>query len=685
LTDGSSRREGMQFQRLWFGFGITLIISFLSRGSYGVEGDIGEVKVEETGIVRSHASKSSFVTEICDVSLHPVTSISEVIGREAGVSSRSTSGLGQFSTVSIRGSSPEQVVVYLDGVRINPASSGAADLSVIPTSLIDKIEVVRGGGTTEFGSSAMGGVVNIYTKDVKGLTGEASLSAGSFGTVGLGGSFGMKRDVSDLILSWSHLSSENDFSFRPSSISLAGSEIEGSRDYKRVHNEFLNEGFVAKWGRRIGDSAHLKIVNDFLFVKRNLPGLEEETTLLYPSNPLEARERIFKDTNSISLSVTPFLAEEFGLEGGMTNHVNISRFRDPSPAIGTAIDTTTYTYSTAPYLKLDASLGSGQVSQLLSLRYEFLYDMQDDSSPSATQRLIGKRERFTHSILFRDTISLWSGRLSFIPAVRYSDASDFKGAVSFRGGIEIRPVKHVSIMANIEKTHRYPSFSELYFPDQGYIRGNPDLNPEEGWNLDAGVTLSSRYLTLQATFFKDWVENSILFVPISSTTIAPVNTSKAAIQGAEVSLGLDPVRYLHLGANYTYLDAKYTSNGALLPGRPRHEADGRIELLGDIGRGIGGAIFAGVSYKGEMPLNPQNTVFLRGRAVLDAGARLRIFKSYYINFEAKDITDVQAYDSRGFPLPRRSFFVTIGGEWYKRGDEEPDNGERDVDGEKEAI
>ena len=67
-------------------------------------------------------------------------------------------GLGQFSTVSIRGSSAEQVLVLLDGVRLNTGGGGSVDFSTIPLDSIERIEVIRGGGTTLYGSDAIGGV-----------------------------------------------------------------------------------------------------------------------------------------------------------------------------------------------------------------------------------------------------------------------------------------------------------------------------------------------------------------------------------------------------------------------------------------------------------------------------------------------------------------------------------------------
>ncbi len=80
-----------------------------------------------------------------------------------GVHVRRFGGPGAPAEISIRGSSASQVVVLLDGVRLNSAQTGAVDLSTVPLDLLERIEVSRGAGSVQTGSDAIGGVVNLIT------------------------------------------------------------------------------------------------------------------------------------------------------------------------------------------------------------------------------------------------------------------------------------------------------------------------------------------------------------------------------------------------------------------------------------------------------------------------------------------------------------------------------------------
>ncbi|MGH7290574.1 MAG: TonB-dependent receptor, partial [Myxococcota bacterium] len=112
--------------------------------------------------------------------------VEEVLEQTPGVRVRRFGGLGSYSTASIRGSKSEQVLVLLDGVRLNSAERGAVDLSTIPLRQVERIEVTRGGGAARFGTGAEGGVISITTrKPTPGRSSaDASLSAGTHGTLG---------------------------------------------------------------------------------------------------------------------------------------------------------------------------------------------------------------------------------------------------------------------------------------------------------------------------------------------------------------------------------------------------------------------------------------------------------------------------------------------------------------------
>ena len=99
--------------------------------------------------------------------------------------------------VSIRGSSPEQVAVLVDGVRMTDVQSAHYTLDVaVPLESIERIEILRGVGSALYGPDAVGGVINIVTR--RQQTGEARVRSGSFGSVGGGLADGLSRDAFSL-------------------------------------------------------------------------------------------------------------------------------------------------------------------------------------------------------------------------------------------------------------------------------------------------------------------------------------------------------------------------------------------------------------------------------------------------------------------------------------------------------
>ena len=114
--------------------------------------------------------------------------VAQLVATAPGVAVNDYGGLGQLTTVSIRGSTADGVLVLLDGLPLNTAFGGAVDLSSIPRGWIERIEVLRGPEGALFGAGALGGVVNVVTRRA---------AAGQWSAEGSAGSFGSRRCAAD--------------------------------------------------------------------------------------------------------------------------------------------------------------------------------------------------------------------------------------------------------------------------------------------------------------------------------------------------------------------------------------------------------------------------------------------------------------------------------------------------------
>ncbi|MBA2407620.1 MAG: TonB-dependent receptor, partial [Chitinophagales bacterium] len=149
---------------------------------------IPEVIITATRTVKSIDSVGREVTVITAEEIREAAphDLAQLLSQYAGISViGSNQNPGMTESIFIRGANSNQTVIMIDGIAINDPSSTnhAIDLSELPLSNIDQIEIVRGSHSTLYGSSAIGGAINIITKKnmVAGLNGEVSLTAGTFG------------------------------------------------------------------------------------------------------------------------------------------------------------------------------------------------------------------------------------------------------------------------------------------------------------------------------------------------------------------------------------------------------------------------------------------------------------------------------------------------------------------------
>lgn len=124
-------------------------------------------KVPDSSSQNFRSNPSGFQTAIkLDETSARYTSLPEVLEREAGLRVRSFGGLGSYSTLSIRGTNPNQSRIYLDGIPLNNSQGGEVNLADLPFDSLESVEVYRSGNPIGFSGSAIGGSVNLVTKKI---------------------------------------------------------------------------------------------------------------------------------------------------------------------------------------------------------------------------------------------------------------------------------------------------------------------------------------------------------------------------------------------------------------------------------------------------------------------------------------------------------------------------------------
>ncbi len=123
------------------------------------------------------------VIDRADIERLQPSSVADLLRRTPGMSIASNGGPGEATSLFLRGTESDHVLVLVDGIKLGSATSGTAAIQDIPVDQIERIEIVRGPFSSLYGSEAIGGVIQIFTRRAEGaFTPNASVGFGSYNT-----------------------------------------------------------------------------------------------------------------------------------------------------------------------------------------------------------------------------------------------------------------------------------------------------------------------------------------------------------------------------------------------------------------------------------------------------------------------------------------------------------------------
>jgi outer membrane cobalamin receptor len=625
-------------------------------------------------------SRSGFVA-VVDLTKrrHRVEDAAAILSRSVGVQVRRYGGLGSFATMSIRGSSSSQVQFYLDGVPLNDPYSGLTYLCDIPTGDLERIEIYRGTSPTGFGSSSIGGTVNLVTGRAgaaeEGFDAEAFGSAGSFGIRRINAAVNGERGPLSLRLGGGYIETRGDFQFLDDNGTPQNPDDD--EPALRRNNDFNRWNLSGRLGLEAGWFDNLSLSYTEVFREGGIPGIGSNQSAAAGT---ERDRRI----TYLKIRPSPLCGRRFHLEGTGFYSWTADRFHDPGGEIGLRRQSTdnriitkggnirARIFITAARLSLEAFLeGRGESYVPRDLLPEPQTGPERRrrcavASASAELGLAGERiflggglrHEWSRSEFWEESIFAWIPPTPAGPVEREETTPSL--------GFKLVPLPWITIKGNWGEHYRMPTFFEM-FGNAGTVAGSPDLEPERGFNRDIGIVCSGDELwmigrpRLEAVYLDNDLEELILFFQNSQYTVKPRNIGSARIRGFELSASGTLAGSLRLCANYCRLDSRDTSpipyyNGNMLPGRPGHEASVAAELFGERW-----SVVWELHYMSGNYLDRANLVPAEARSIHDIAVLLRPSGSgVSLSFAVSNAGDETIYDVIGFPLPGRSFFATIG-------------------------
>ncbi|MEM7413327.1 MAG: TonB-dependent receptor [Myxococcota bacterium] len=632
------------------------------------EEPVGEIVVRgvRPGALPRVPTASSDIVETDDFEAENKT-LAELLDGLSGVRVRRFGGRGEAAELSIRGSTANQVVLTLDGVPVNNALTGLADPNDYCLPQVERVAVTRGAGSSQVGSGAIGGVIDLTTRSTSDApTTAVTFSGGAFDTYE--GSIRHARPLGELGLQLGYcgLTTEGDFEFaRPTQV-VAGIPIEFEPDVAtRLNNDRVRHGGNLALSHPLG-IGELRLRSLFSYVDGGAPGIDSGNGPT-AGQALEARRRNWSaltiaDWEGVGfLEDTPLLRAHHRFEE--------LRFENPMPALGAPIDTRArvQTYGVQARDEWEPRvLGNAQ-------HFRIFADGTRDELRDADQR---NRQRNRGGVGTESTLRALKERVVLSASVRLDGADGFRRAWLPSGGLAVTPVPWLRLRGNVSRAYRVPNFNELFLPDQGFIRGNPNLEPEDAINADVGAEFllealgPLRRVRLRAALFRREIEESIVWVLVSPFTVAPINTGDATVEGIELSGSVSLSRFLTVSAQHTHIDSERDETGKELPGQPEFETFGRVEVgFPDVVKLVGE-----VQDTGEILVNEGGGRRLPARTVWNASVSLNLAawsplqrftraRSLWVFFEIDNIGDVAVRDSLSFPQPGRNASAGFEARW----------------------
>ncbi|MHB8767131.1 MAG: TonB-dependent receptor plug domain-containing protein [Deferrisomatales bacterium] len=503
---------------------------------------LAPVVVTATRTPRPVAEVGSSVTVITAERLAAsgARSLAEVLGDTVGLEAVSNGTRGSIGSLSLRGSEPQQVLVLLDGVRLNSPQNGQFNLSDLPVPLaeIDRIEVLRGPGSALYGPGALGGVVQIFTRrpEAEPLTrvswteGRHDTRAASFSTSRKAGAVGYRLSAGK----------DRSLGYRPNS-DLDQTALDGS----------LLVDLPA--------GAALELAARHLEKETGVPG-----SRAFPS-PAARQD----DRHTVAAARLTGSAAGAGLRLAGQYARFDNRYEDPAGWV--PLDDRHVAESASTEAQADWRLGAHALTAAGELGRDFL-----DSTAS------GERDQGRWALLAQDEVAL-GGRVTLVAGLRYDAHSDFRNEWSPRASLAVRAAEATRLRASVGRAYRPPTFNDRFWPFDGFAQGNPGLDPETAWEYEVGVTqgLGER-ATVSLTGFRRDARDLIDWQPVDPAdpfgVWSPVNVAQSRTWGAEASADASLTRAVGVGAGYTYLHPVDRETREFLPGKPRHQLGAHLEL-----------------------------------------------------------------------------------------------------------
>lgn len=541
------------------------------------------------------------------------TGLADVLARIPGIEITRNGGVGNASSVFLRGAESRFTAVYIDGVRIDSQSTGGAQWEQIPLSQIDRIEVLRGPAAAVYGSDAIGGVVQLFTRKGEGPArpyvgvgvgsqGTRKIEAGVSGAAGQGGAFdyslGLAREISD------------------------GFDVKTSGVHNPDRDGYRSTSGNARLGLRINAQHRLDAT---LLASRMNSGYDN-----FSYNAAQpADDRNLNRLRTAGLTWTAQWSDAYSTRVSVTDSAN--RYETtPSPYL-------TETRLRGYLWQNDFRWGVHRFSAALERREDDLQNNPIDRGRSQDALALG--------------YGLNTGRHTVQVNVRHDSDSEFGGKDTGSASYGYAFAPNWRATASVGTAFRAPT---LYHRFSEY--GVATLQPETSHNAELGVRYAQERSSFSVVAYRNRVSNLISFVgagTCASSFGCYANTARAKYEGVTLA-GSYHLSGVQLHGSLDLQNPRDLDTGKQLARRAKRHA-----TLGADTRIANWTVGAEVQASGRRFDTVANTNVLGGYALFNLYASTRIARDYTLLARVDNLADKDYQLARGYATPGRTLYVGV--------------------------
>lgn len=538
----------------------------------------------------------------------------QLLNQSVGMDVVRNGGPGQNTSLFVRGTEADHILVLVDGIRVGSATAGAAAYQLIPIYQIERIEILRGPQSSLYGSEAIGGVLQIFTRKGAGPTNHGvQVEAGSFNTKKAGANINGESNGTHYNVSASYLDTDG-FSAREPVLGPFGF----SQPDDDGHD---NTSINLRVGHETENGAELDA-----FILRAEGTTEFDGTF-------EDKTDFVQQVAGASVSFNPMAIWRSVLRVGE------SRDETDNFAPNGSFSSTFDTKRKQAYWINHVDIAKQGV---LTLGADYLDDSVESTSMFAETE--------------RDNVGIYAqyvgdyGAQQVTAAIRNDDNQAFGNEITGGVGWGYRWPNAIRIYLRAGSAFRAPTFNELYFPNFG----NPNLQPETATSYEAGVEGQQQWGKWAVRLFRNNIDDLIVTTlePVTGL-FAPENVEQARIDGIEVEVAAVLAGW-NTSLAVTLLDPENRQTGAQLPRRAEESLSFNFTKQFNTFV-VGGRVLA----KGDRFDDALNTIPVDGYVVVDLLAEYLISPHLSVKALLGNLFDEDYQEVVTFNTPGRNVMFTL--------------------------